>query len=119
MKVAVLLSVAVLAGATASAQPADVELHVLPVQGNVYMLHAGEAGNIAFQAGPDGVFVVNALRADLAPAIAAKIKDVTPAPIRYIVSPNADVANTSGNGPLASLGMFGATASSGRHAHRP
>jgi glyoxylase-like metal-dependent hydrolase (beta-lactamase superfamily II) len=104
----------VLAGAAAHAQPPDVELHVLPVQGNVYLLHAGAAGNIAFQAGPEGVFVVNALRADLAPAIAAKIKEVTPAPIRYIVSPNADVANTSGNGALASLGTFGATASSGR-----
>jgi glyoxylase-like metal-dependent hydrolase (beta-lactamase superfamily II) len=101
-------------GATAHAQPPDIELDVLSVQGNVYMLHAGAAGNSAFQVGPEGVFVVNALRADLAERIAAKIKEITPAPIRYIVSPNADVDNTSGNGSLAALGTFGATASSGR-----
>jgi glyoxylase-like metal-dependent hydrolase (beta-lactamase superfamily II) len=118
---AALLGAAVLAGATALAgaaahgQPADdVELDILPVQGNVYMLHAGEAGNSAFQTGSDGVFVVNALRAELASRIAAKIKEVTPAPIRYIVSPNADLNNTLGNAPLAALGLFGATASSGR-----
>jgi glyoxylase-like metal-dependent hydrolase (beta-lactamase superfamily II) len=114
MRVAQLCAAALLLEAAAHAQPTAVELDVLPVQGNVYMLHAGDAGNIAFQVGSDGVFVVNALRADLAERIAAKIKEITPAPIRYIVSPNADVANTSGNGPLAALGMFGATASSGR-----
>jgi glyoxylase-like metal-dependent hydrolase (beta-lactamase superfamily II) len=101
-------------GAAAHAPPPVAELHVLPVLGNVYVLHAGEAGNLAFQVGADGVFVVNALRAELAQGIADKIKEITPAPIRYIVSPNADLANTSGNGPLAALGMFGATASSGR-----
>lgn len=116
MRIARLLSVtAVALVATALyAQPPEVALEVLPVQGNVYMLHAGEAGNLAFQVGPEGVFVVNALRAELAQRIAAKIEEITPAPIRYIVSPNADPANTLGNGPLAALGMFGATASSGR-----
>ena len=98
----------------AGAQPTEVELNLLPVQGSVYMLHAGDAGNIAVQVGAEGVFVVNALVPELAPRIAAKIKEVTPAPIRYIVSTNADLHNTLGNGALAALGMFGATASSGR-----
>jgi glyoxylase-like metal-dependent hydrolase (beta-lactamase superfamily II) len=109
-----LLALCGTAAAQRGAPAREAELGVLPVQGNVYMLHAGEAGNVAFQVGGDGVFVVNALRAELAPAIAAKIREVTPAPIRYIVSPNADVDNTTGNGPLAAFGMFGATASSGR-----
>jgi len=87
---------------------------MLPVQGNVYMLHVGKVGNIAVQAGPDGVFLVNSLRKGLAERIAAEIKTVTPAPIRYIVSTSPDVPLTEGNGPLALLGMFGATASSGR-----
>ncbi|HZL96061.1 MAG TPA: hypothetical protein VFB99_20555 [Vicinamibacterales bacterium] len=103
-----------LSAAVAGAQPTEVELNLLPVQGNVYMLHAGDAGNIAVQVGAEGVFVVNALVPDLAPRIAAKIKEITPAPIRYIVSTNADLHNTLGNGALAALGMFGATASSGR-----
>jgi len=103
-----------LAACAAGAQPAAVELHLLPVQGNVYMLHAGKAGNIAVQAGPDGVFLVNALRKGLAERIAAEIKTVTPAPIRYIVSTSPDEPLTEGNGPLAALGMFGATSASGR-----
>jgi glyoxylase-like metal-dependent hydrolase (beta-lactamase superfamily II) len=78
------------------------------------MLHAGDAGNVAVQVGAEGAFVVNALLPELAPRIAAKIKEVTPTPIRYIVSTNADLKNTLGNGALAALGMFGATASSGR-----
>ncbi len=103
-----------MAAGVARAQPAAVEMHMLPVQGNVYMLHAGDAGNIAVQAGPEGVFLVNALRKGLAERIAAEIKTVTPTPIRYIVSTSPDVRLTEGNGPLALLGMFGATASSGR-----
>jgi cyclase len=103
-----------LAAGAAGAQPAGTELHMLPVQGNVYMLYAGKAGNIAVQAGPDGVFLVNALRKGLAERIAAEIKTVTSTPIRYIVSTSPDVSLTEGNGPLALLGMFGATASSGR-----
>ena len=103
-----------LAAGAAGAQLADVELHMLPVQGNVYMLHVGKVGNIAVQAGPDGVFLVNALRKGLAERIAAEIKTVTPAPIRYIVSTSPDVPLTEGNGPLALLGMFGATNAAGR-----
>jgi cyclase len=109
-----LAGVLALAAGAAGAQPATVEMHMLPVQGSVYMLHAGKAGNIAVQAGSDGVFLVNALRKGLAEQISAEIKTVTPAPIRYIVSTNPDVPLTEGNGSLALLGMFGATASSGR-----
>jgi hypothetical protein len=51
----------------AAAEPDSVEMHLLPVQGSVYMLNAGTAGNSAVQIGKDGVLVVNALRAGLAP----------------------------------------------------
>ena len=113
-KLAPLAWLLALAAGAAGAQPADVELHMLPVQGNVYMLHVGSVGNIAVQAGPDGVFLVNALRKGLAERIAAEIKTVTSAPIRYIVSSSPDVPLTEGNGPLALLGMFGATNAAGR-----
>jgi glyoxylase-like metal-dependent hydrolase (beta-lactamase superfamily II) len=107
------LCAAALLAANAFAQE-DVQLDLLHVQGNVYMLHAGEAGNSAVQVGSDGVFVVNALREGLAERIDAKIKEVTNAPIRYIVSTSADLHYTSGNGSLAARGMFGATNASGR-----
>lgn len=111
---ALLVCLLALSAVAAQAQQQGVELNLLPVQGNVYMLHAGDVGNIAVQVGAEGVFVVNALLPELAPRIAAKVKELTPAPIRYIVSTNADLHNTLGNGALAALGMFGATASSGR-----
>ena len=100
--------------AHAQLQAEDVELSLLPVQGNVYMLHGEEAGNIAVQIGKDGVLLVNAMRAGLADRIVAEIETLTSAPIRYIVSTSADLHNTSGNAELAALGMFGATNSSRR-----
>jgi cyclase len=109
-----LLALCATAAAQRNAPPRAAELHVLPVQGNVYMVYAGAAGNVAFQAGDEGVLVYDALTPDLAARIAEQIRTVSPAPIRYIVSPNPDVENTLGNGALAALGMFGATASSGR-----
>lgn len=101
---------AVIAGPVA-AQSGDFELSVLPVQGNVYMLHGGDAGNIAFQAGDDGVMLVNAMREGLAGQIADAIATVTPAPIRYIINTSADLHHVSGNPELAALGMFGSTPS--------
>ncbi len=73
------------------------------------MLYGGSEGNIAVQSGKDGVMLVNAMRAGLAERITAKVKELTPEPIRYIVSTSADLHNTGGNAELAALGMFGAT----------
>jgi glyoxylase-like metal-dependent hydrolase (beta-lactamase superfamily II) len=95
-------------------QQSAVELNILPVQGNVFMLHGGDAGNVAVQIGADGVVVVNALRTGMAAQIAAKVKTLTPAPIRYVINTSADLHNTAGNAELAALGVFGATNASGR-----
>src|SRR5262249_48958879 len=43
----------------------DPALHILPVQGNVYML-VGAGSNIAMSVGPDGILLVDAGRADMA-----------------------------------------------------
>ena len=61
------------------------EIHVLPAQGNVYML-AGPGGNtMTMQAGADGVFLVDTMSAPLADKIVAAIRTVSKGPIRYIV----------------------------------
>jgi glyoxylase-like metal-dependent hydrolase (beta-lactamase superfamily II) len=95
--------------AAAQAQQGEIDLNVLHVQGNVYMLHGGSAGNVAVQIGKDGVVLVNAMRAGLAERIADEINTLTPAPIRYIINTSADLHNTAGNAELAALGTFGAT----------
>ncbi len=71
---------------TLPADFANLELHTVPVQANVHMLHGGPAGNVAVQIGKDGVLLVDALYGPLAPRIAAEIKKITPLPIRYIVN---------------------------------
>ncbi|HEX4277747.1 MAG TPA: hypothetical protein VHZ74_20475, partial [Bryobacteraceae bacterium] len=61
------------AGAAWGQQAQDfskVEIHALPVQGNVYML-VGAGGNITVQEGKDGVFLVDTMYAPLADKIVA------------------------------------------------
>ena len=52
------------------------ELHVLPVQGNTYMM-VGPGGNITIQTGKDGVLLVDTMFAPLAQRIAAEIKKLS------------------------------------------
>ena len=56
--------------------------------------------------------LVNAMREGLAQSIAAEIRNLTPAPIRYIINTSLDLHYTGGNAELAPMGMFGATNSS-------
>jgi len=105
-----LVCLASLAAPAAHGQPDEAPLDLLPVQGNVYMLH-GAAGNIAVQIGDDGVMLVNAMGQGFAERIAAAIGEATPAPIRYIINTSWDLHHTGGNAEVAALGMFGSTPS--------
>ena len=80
-----------------------VEIHVLPVQGNVYML-VGAGGNITVQAGTDGVFLVDTMYAPLADKIVAAIRTISKGPIRYIVDTHVHGDHTGGNEPLRKAG---------------
>ena len=97
----------------ASAQPpsaADLqsaELHVLPVQGNTYMM-AGPGGNITIQTGKDGVLLVDTMFAPLAQRIAAEIKKLSNQPIRYIIDTHVHGDHVGGNEPLQKMGAAGA-----------
>jgi cyclase len=94
------------ASQAASAQApnlANAEFHVLPVQGNVYML-AGAGANITVQAGADGVLVVDTATAPLAPKILTAIKAISSKPLRYIVNTSFDPDHTGGNEPLRKAG---------------
>lgn len=98
----------------ASAQPpsaADLqnaELHVLPVQGNTYMM-VGPGGNITIQTGKDGVLLVDTMFAPLAQRIAAEIKKLSDQPIRYIIDTHVHGDHVGGNEPLQKMGAAGAS----------
>ncbi|HEY4360836.1 MAG TPA: MBL fold metallo-hydrolase [Bryobacteraceae bacterium] len=81
----------------------DGEIHVLPVQNDVYML-VGAGGNIAVQAGKDGVVVVNAGDGELTDKLLAAVKTISGKPIRYVIDTSADAAYTGGNEAVAKAG---------------
>jgi len=80
------------------------EIHVLPVQGNIYML-VGAGGNIALQVGDEGVLVVDTGTAPLSEKVLAAIRQISKKPIRYIVNTNADPDHVGGNESIGKAGI--------------
>jgi cyclase len=81
----------------------NVEVHVLPVQGNVYML-VGGGGNVTIQVGDDGVLLVDTSYAQLSEKILAEIRKLSNKPIRYIVNTHVHTDHVGGNENLAKIG---------------
>jgi cyclase len=84
----------------------NVEEHILPVQGSVYML-VGAGGNTTLQVGKDGVLLVDTQFAPLAPKIMAAIRTLSAMPVRYIINTHVHPDHTGGNGAIAKLGGEG------------
>jgi cyclase len=82
---------------------ANIQIHVLPVQGNIYML-VGAGGNITVQAGKDGVLIVDTQYAPLSDKVLAAIRTISDGPIRYIVNTAYDRDHTGGNEPIRKAG---------------
>jgi cyclase len=84
---------------------ADVEVHVLPVQGNVYLANGGFV-NAAFSVGEDGVLVVDTMVEPLADKLIAAIRQVAgDKPIRYIINTHAHPDHVGGNAKVAAAGQ--------------
>ena len=88
---------------TSEAQNRDESIHVLPVQGNVFML-VGPESNMTMQVGGDGVLLVDAMQAPMVRQIYSAIQQVSKQPIRYILNTDADSDHTGGNEGLSKLG---------------
>ena len=102
---AVALSVSIASAQTAAApgEPAvETTLDVFKVQGNVWMI-AGAGGNIAVQAGDQGVVVVDTGAAGMSDAVMAAIRRITTRPIRYIINTSMAPQHVGGNATLAAL----------------
>ena len=91
------------ASRAADANPHDGEIHVLPVQGNLYML-VGDGGNIAVQIGDEAPMVVNSGAGQLTDKVAAAIRKLTDKPIQFIVNTNFAADFTGGNARLRAAG---------------
>src|SRR3974390_3221893 len=81
----------------AQERDADVRgVHVLPVQGNVYML-VGAGGNVTLQTGKDGLVLVHTGLAEMADQTLAAIRTVSKDPIHFVINTNADRDHVGGN----------------------
>jgi cyclase len=109
----VLLAIGALAGAASAQtditaaeshgeQNADLskaELHVWPVQGNVYML-VGDGGNITLQVGKQGALLVNTGFDKMSDKVIAVVKKMSERPLQYIINTNSYPDSTGGNEPV-------------------
>jgi cyclase len=99
----ILLSFVAVVSAQQNQNLNNTEIHVLPVQGNVYML-VGAGGNITLQVGSDGVLLVDTQYAPLSEKILAAIRTLSKGPIRYVINTTYDADHTGGNEPIRKAG---------------
>jgi cyclase len=82
---------------------ADTGVHVLHVQGNVYML-VSAGGNVTLNVGPDGVLLVDTSVPQATDQILAEIRKLSDKPVRYIINTHAHADHTGGNERIAKTG---------------
>lgn len=80
----------------------DETLDVIKVQGNVWMI-AGAGGNIAVQAGDQGVVVVDTGAAGLTDRVLTAIRGISPRPIRYVINTSTAPQHIGGNAVFGAL----------------
>lgn len=96
-----------MAAITVSAQRADfstIQIKTTKLTDSIYTLE-GSGGTIGVLAGPDGVFMVDGQFAALTQKIVAAIKQISNAPIRYMVNTHVHGDHTGGNENLGKMGV--------------
>jgi cyclase len=82
---------------------ADSEIHIVPVQGCVYMI-VGAGANITVQTGDDGVLLVDTGSAQMSEKVVAAVRTLSDKPIRYIIDTSIDADHSGGNQAIARMG---------------
>ncbi len=98
----VLLSVSLAALAQPQQNFDQVQIHVEPVQHNIYLL-ARSGGNITVQVGSQGVLMVDTGFEPLVPKVMAEIRKLNKGPIRYIINTHAHPDHVGGNAAIARM----------------
>ena len=81
----------------------DKVIHVLPVQGNIYML-VGAGANITVQVGETGVLLVDAGLGVMSDQVLATVRTLSDKPIRFIIDTTDDPDHVGGNEKIAEAG---------------
>ncbi len=74
----------------------DVQIEVIPVNENIYMLK-GAGGNIGVSIGDDGVFMIDDQFAALTPKIIEAVKTISDKPVNFLVNTHYHGDHTGGN----------------------
>ncbi|HEY6902931.1 MAG TPA: MBL fold metallo-hydrolase [Candidatus Acidoferrales bacterium] len=82
---------------------AHAAIHVLPVQGNIYML-VGAGANITVQVGETGVLLVDTGLASMTDQVLAAVRTLSDKPIRFIIDTTDDPDHVGGNEKIAKAG---------------
>lgn len=82
--------------------PISGEMEVIHVQGNVWLI-AGVGGNIAVQAGEQGVMIVDTGANGFGEEVIEAIATISDRPIRYIINTSIAAQHVGGNAELAVL----------------
>ena len=93
------------AAGTGSAQQGGAKLAVVQVRPNFYMI-AGAGANIGVQIGSDGVVLVNTGTKEASADVMAAIRELTKAPIRYIINTSGDADVLGGNATFNSSSVL-------------
>jgi cyclase len=81
----------------------NVEVHLLPAQGNVYML-VGAGGNVTVRVGKEGVLIVDTQYAPMSAKIMTAIRTLSQGPLRYIINTHSHPDHVGGNENLKKAG---------------
>jgi len=79
------------------------EVHLLPVQGNIYML-VGAGGNITVQAGEDGILLVDTGLATMSDKVLEAIRPLSKRPLVYVINTDDRGDHTGGNENIGKTG---------------
>jgi len=90
--------------AVAKTESKSTNLEIIPVQGNVYML-ASPAGNTTVQVGEQSVIVVDSGTGQETEKILASVKQLSKAPIRWVINTSFHLDHSGGNEAIAQAGM--------------
>jgi glyoxylase-like metal-dependent hydrolase (beta-lactamase superfamily II) len=100
---ALAMSASVAVSALAQQNGENAELHILPVQGNIYML-VGAGGNITLSIGKDGILLVDTGLPQMSDKVLEAIRKVSDKPIRYIINTHVHTDHIGGNEKIAKAG---------------
>src|SRR5271166_6335066 len=81
-----------------------VEIKTTKIAGNFYTLE-GQGGTIGALVGPDGVLLVDSQFAPLTEKIVAAVKQISSAPIKFLIDTHVHGDHTGGNENFAKMGV--------------